>query len=242
MTRLIILLITFTIGSSSFAQSKKSIEISLLGRPDKYDYVSNFAGRAYNDTNCLHGFSYGINGIFRKNISKSSFLYLGIGYYRLTIDKVRGPMPFNIPGTRTSRNMNYRDPEQTALLYSTPQYHYNDIAFTLGLEKELQLKKDFKFDIAAEVIGYTTFSQRYRIGYSEKYYTTHNSKPVEFGINLHAGFVKEYRSFYLKPSVIVPIYQNLQGDKVFYEDPKMNVSEWFNGFGVSLKIGKYIFT
>ena len=33
MTRLIILLITFTIGSSSFAQSKKSIEISLLAGP-----------------------------------------------------------------------------------------------------------------------------------------------------------------------------------------------------------------
>jgi hypothetical protein len=158
MKKLTILLMTFTICSSSFGQTKKSIEISLLERHDKHaDYVSNFAGRAYNDTNKLFGFSYGISGIFRKNISKSNFLYLGIGYYRLTIDKIRGRMPFNIPGTRTARNINYRDPQGTDLLYSTSQYHYNDIAFTLGLDKEIQLKKHFKFDIAAEAIGYKTF-------------------------------------------------------------------------------------
>ena len=232
---------TFTICSSSFGQAKKSIEISLLGRYDKHaDYVSNFAGRVYNDTNKLYGFSYGINAIVRKNISKSNFLYFGIGYYQLRIDKIRGPIPFNIPGTRTARNINYRDPEGTDLLYSTTQYHYNDIAFTLGFDKEIQLKKHFKFDIAAEAIGYKTFSQKYRIGYSSKYYTTHNNKPLEFGININAGIVKEYRSFYLRPSIIIPIYQNLKGDKVFYEDPKMNISKWFSGFGLSLKIGKYI--
>jgi hypothetical protein len=188
----------------------------------------------------LYGFSYGINGIVRKNISKSNFFYLGIGYYQLRIDKIRGPIPFNIPGTRTVRNISYRDPEGTDLLYSTSQYHYNDIAFTLGLDKELKLKKDFKFDIAAEVIGYRTFSQKYRLMNDSKYYTTNNNKPLEFGININAGIVKEYEGFYLRPSIIIPIYQNLKGDKVFYEDPKMNISKWFNGFGLSLKVGKYI--
>lgn len=234
---------TLTICSSSFGQTKTSIEVSLLGRYDKHaDYVSNFAGRVYNDTNRLYGFSYGINGIVRKSISKSNFLYFGIGYYQLRIDKIRGPIPFNIPGTRTGRNINYRDPEGTALLYSTSQYHYNDIAFTVGLDKELQLKKDFKLDIAAEAIGYKTFSQKYRLMNGSKYYTTHNNKPLAFGININAGIVREYRNFYLKPSIIIPIYQNLKGDKVFYEDPKMNISKWFNGFGVSLKVGKRIST
>jgi hypothetical protein len=241
MKKLTILLMTFTICSSSFGQPKTSIEISLVDRYDKHaDYISNFAGRAYNDTNRLYGFSHGISGIFRKNITKSNCLYLGIGYYQLTIDKIRGPMPFNIPGTRTARNINYRDPGGTDLLYSTTQYRYNDIAFTLGFDKEIQLKNHFKFDIAAEAIGYKTFSQKYRIGYSSKYYITHNNKPLEFGININAGIVKEYRSFYLRPSIIIPIYQNLKGDKVFYEDPKMNIPKWFNGFGLSLKIGKYI--
>lgn len=224
----------------SFGQTRKSIEISFIGRYDKHAaYVSSFAGRVYNDTNRLYGFSYGINSIFRRKISKSNSVYFGIGYYQLRVAKVRGPIPFNIPGTRTARNIDYDD-GMTNLLYSTSQYHYNNLAITFGLDKEFLLKRNFKFNIAAEVIGYKTLSEKYRLMNGSKYYVTHNNKPLEFGININAGVIKEYRNFYLSPSAIIPIFQNLKGDKVFYEDPKMNISKWLNGIGLSLKIGKYL--
>lgn len=228
------------ICSTSFGQTKKSLEISFIGRYDRHaNYVSNFAGRVYNDTNRLYGSSYGVNGIFRRQITKTYSFYIGIGFYQLRVDKIRGPMPFNIPGTRTARNIDYDD-GMTNLLYSTFQYHYNNLAITIGFDKEFLLKRNFRFDIAGEVIGYKTLSQKYRLMRGSKYYITHNNKPLEIGININLGIIKEYRKFYLRPSLIIPIYQNLKGDKVFYEDRNMNIPKWFNGIGLSLKIGKHL--
>jgi len=56
---------------------------------------------------------------------------------------------------------------------------------------------------------------------------------------MNFGILKEYKKFYIRPSIIVPIFQNIKGDIVFYEDPKMNISNWFSGIGLSLKFGKY---
>jgi hypothetical protein len=72
-----------------------------------------------------------------------------------------------------------------------------------------------------------------------KHYITHNYKPLEVGVNMNPGIIKEYKKFYLRPSLIIPVYQNLKGDKVFYEDRDMNIPKWFNGVGLSLKIGKF---
>jgi hypothetical protein len=240
MTRLTLLLLTICICFSSLGQTMKSIEISFIGRYDGHaNYVSNFAGRVYNDTNKLYGYSYGVNGIFRRQISKTYSFYIGVGFYQLRVDKIRGPIPFNIPGTRTARNINYDD-GMTNLLYSTSQYHYNNLAITIGFDKEFLVKRNFKFDIAGEIIGYKTLSQKYRLMNGSKYYMTHNNKPLEIGININPGVVKEYKRFYLRPSLIIPIYQNLKGDRVFYEDQKMNITKWFNGIGLSLKIGKHL--
>ncbi len=240
MTRLSLIIGTLFTCTSLFGQTDKNIEISLLGRYDKHaNYVSNFADRVYNDTNKLYGFSYGINGIYRRKISNSTFIYLGLGYYQLRIAKIRGPIPYNIPGTRTARNINYDD-GSTNLLYSTSKYHYNDLAITIGFEKTFLIKRNLDFDVGTEVIGYKTISQKYSLLDGSKHYETDNDKPFEFGVNLNAGINKEFKRFYLKPSLIIPVYQNLKGDKVFYEDPKMNISKWFDGIGVSIKIGKYL--
>jgi hypothetical protein len=239
MKKLIPVIPALLICFASFGQSNKSIEISLTGRYDVHgNYVSNFAGRAYNDTNTISGLSYGINGVFRHRIIKSYSLSLGVGFYQLRADKVKGNLPFNIPGTRTARNIDYDD-GRTNLLYSTTQYHYNNLAISVALDKEFKIKTNFKFNIAAEFIGYKTLSQKYRLFSGSDFYNTSNNKPLEFGVNLNAGVIKEYKKFYLRPSLILPIYQNLKGDKVFFEDSKMNISKWLNGIGLSFKIGKY---
>lgn len=239
MKRLGLVLLTSCICFASFAQRKRSIELSFLGRYDQHaDYVSNFAGRAFNDTNKLYGTSFGINGVFRKQVANKSFMYVGLGFYQLRVDKIKGSMPFNIPGTRTARNIDYDD-GMTNLLYSTSQYHYNNLAITIGFDREFQLKRNFKFDLAAELIGYKSFAQKYKLMNGADYFTN-NPKPFEFGINLQPGFVKEYRKFYLKPALLIPVFQTIKGDKVFYEDPQMNISKWFSGVGLSFKIGKYL--
>ncbi len=126
---------------SSFGQMKKSVEISILARHDQHaDYVSNFGGRAYNDTNKLYGISYGINIGFRQRVSKSIFAYFSVGYYRLRIDKIKGSMPFNAPGVRAARNIINVDDDSTRLGYGTDKYHYNNLFLTIGLSKIFPLK------------------------------------------------------------------------------------------------------
>ncbi|MEI9947267.1 MAG: hypothetical protein WDN26_24030 [Chitinophagaceae bacterium] len=221
-------------------QNKKSIEVSFIGRYDRHaNYVSNFAGRAYNDTNKLYGTSYGANVSYRQKTSKSISISFGIGYYKLNVEKIRGSMPFNIPGIRTVRNIDYDD-GMTNLLYSTSKYHYNNLAVTVGVNKTVSLRKRWYFDISAEGIGYYTFSQRYLLFDGPDKYSTRNSKPLEFGINVTAGILKEFNKFYIRPALLMPVYQRLKGDKVFFEDKKMNISKWFEGMGAAIRIGKYI--
>ena len=215
MTRLTLSILALSICTISFEQTKNSIELNFIGRFDRTNYVSNFAGRAYNDTNKLSGFSYGINGIVKRKITKSISVYLGLGYYQLRIDKIRGQIPFDIPGVRTSRNIDYRDPESTDLLYSTTKYHYNNVAITIGFDKTFLIEKGFGFDIAPEIIGYKTVSQKYEIGYSSNYYTTHNSKPLEFGVNVKNRYRKRVYTLLFTTLFINPSLSEFKGRQSF---------------------------
>lgn len=240
MRKISLLSLSILFFAAASGQSKKSIEFALIGRYDKHaDYVSNFAGRAYNDTNKLYGTSYGANITYRQKITENVSASLGVGYYRLRVDKIKGSMPFNMPGTRTARSIDYDD-GTTNLLYSTSKYHYNNLAVTLGLNKTIPLKERLSLDIGAEGIAYYSLSQRYRLFDGPNHYSTNNTKPLEFGANATLGILKEYKKFYISPALLVPIYQNLKGDKVFYEDRNMSISKWFNGIGLTLRIGKYI--
>ena len=239
MLKITLLSLTTLFFLDSFGQMKNSIEVSILGRYDQHaNYVSNYGGRAYNDTNKLYGVSYGINIGFRQPVSKSIFTYFSVGYYKLRIDKIKGSMPFNIPGVRTSRSIINVDDDSTNLGYGTNKYHYNNLSFTIGLSKVFPLKENLKFEVSGEGIGYYSFSQGYDLrGY---HYSTNNSKPLEFGVNTSIGLLKDYNKFYLRPALLIPIYQNLKGDIVFSEERNMNISKWFDGLGLIIRIGRYL--
>ncbi len=240
MLKIILLPVTVICFITASGQSKKSFELSLVGRYDQHaDYVTNFAGRVYNDTMKLFGLSSGVNIQFRKPLSPTYSVYLGVGYYRLGVNKIRSTMPFGMPGVSTGRSIHNEDDDSTKLGYSTSKYHYNNVAFTFGMSKLVLLKKELKLDIGAEGVGYYNFSQGYKLMNEYHYLTTH-AKPLEFGINATIGLLKEYDKFYIRPALLIPIYQNLKGDKGFSEDRNMNISKWFNGIGLTLRIGKYI--
>jgi hypothetical protein len=227
-------------GLVATGQSRKAIELSLIGRYDRHaDYASNFGGRAYNDTNKLYGLSYGASLAYRQPVSKSISVAAGIGYYRLSIDKIKGSMPFNSPGTRTGRNIDYDD-GTTNLLYSTSKYHYNNLSITVDLNKSVPLTDRLILDFGAEGIVYVALSQHYRLFEGPGFYHTTNSKPWECGANLTLGILKAYKRFYFRPALLVPVFQNLKGDKVFFEDRNMNISKWFNGIGLTFRAGIYM--
>ena len=137
-------------------QSKKSFEFSVLGRYDQANYVTRFGARSFNDTLKLYGMSYGATISYRQKIYKDISASIGIGYYRLGIDKIKSSSPFSgIPGARprTSRATNYYD-GNGSVLYLTPKYYYNDLlirAFILTLLlKELDIIQSRSITICAQ--------------------------------------------------------------------------------------------
>jgi len=230
------LAILFFISASG--QNKKSIEFSLIGRYDQENFVTNFGGRGFNDTLKLYGISYGATISYRQKIHKDISASVGIGYFRLGIDKIKGSSPFSgIPGARprTSRAINYDD--GSSFLYSTSKYYYNNLLISIELSKTRLINNNLYFDIAAEGTGYYSVSQRYYQG--SKSYSTNNRKPLEFGANITTGVFKAYKKIYIRPALIIPVYKNLKGDVVFYEDRNMNFPNWFKGMGLKLRVGKY---
>jgi hypothetical protein len=235
-----LLFLSILLHSLVSAQKKKAIELSIIGRYDQHgNYISNFANRAYNDTTKLYGTSYGANIIYRHHFTRTVSAYIGVGYYKLGIDKIKGSMPFNSPGIRTSRNIDYDD-GVTNLLYGTSTYHYNNIAGTLGVNKTFLLRNSLFLDLGLEGVCYSTTSQQYELLDGRKLYSTKNSKPLEWGVNMTWGILKEFKKIYIRPAVLVPVYQNLKGDRVFYEEKKMNITKWFGGIGGVVRIGRYI--
>lgn len=240
MFKIILMSVTTLCCVTVIGQSKKSIELSLIGKYDRHaNYVTNFAGRAYNDKMKLSGISHGVNIQYRKTITPGYSIYLGVGYYRLGINNIKSTMPFGLPGIRTGRSINNEDDDSTKIGYSTSKYQYNNMAFTFGMSKQILLKNELKLEIGAEGVGYYSFSQSYKLmnGY---HYSTTNPKPLEFGINATIGLLKEFNKFYVRPAFLIPIYQHLKGDKAFDENSKTNIPKWFNGIGLTLQFGKYI--
>ncbi len=220
-------------------QNKKSFEFSVIGRYDQATYVTRYGARGFNDTLKLYGMSYGATISYRQKIYKGVAASIGIGYYRLGIDKIKGSSPFSgIPGSRpvTSRSTNYY-PGYGSILYTTPKYYYNNLSVSIELSKTRLINNNLYIDIAAEGIGYYSVSQHYYV--DRKYHTTNNPKPLEFGANITMGVLKEYRKFYIRPALIIPVFQNSKGDEFFLEDERMNFSKWFKGVGLKLRFGKY---
>jgi hypothetical protein len=237
----LLLIIFLAFQYAMMGQRNKSLEAAILTRYDMHaDYLSNYGGRVYDDHLKLYGASFGAGINYRMAVGKFSSAYVGMGYYQLNIDKISGPKPRGIPGTINARNINYRG-DSTLPLHSTSDYRYNNLSFTLGAGYLPFEGKNL--ELGAELVGYYSFSQRYKLNHysasRSQYWRTRNSKAFEFGANVTIGFYRDWTRFYIRPAIVVPILQNLKGDKVFYEDEDQNLTQWFSGLGLKVIIGHY---
>lgn len=235
-----LLLSFFCIASLwTYAQDKngKSIEASLLARWDKHaHYTTRFGNRSYSEEVQLAGLSFGGNIAYRYQLGRNLYTRAALGIYRLRIDQVRNTSRF---GTATVRNIDYQSPDSTKPLYSTGKYHYNNLSFSVGVQGVFPLKQNLQFTTGADLVYYYTFSQKYHMSWNKIYKPTH-ARTLGFGLNTQAGILKEFERFYIQPQIIIPVYQQLRGDKVFGEDESMAIPKWFNGVGALITVGKYL--
>jgi hypothetical protein len=107
MSKLLLVIFLLLSFITVFSQKKSSLELSLLGRYEKHaNYVTNFGGRAQNDTMQLYGLSYGLSLQYRRSFSKHFSVALGTGYYRLGVNKINTTQrPFR--GISHTRHLRY---------------------------------------------------------------------------------------------------------------------------------------
>jgi hypothetical protein len=224
------------LAASAQVEKGKSIEGTLLGRYDKHaDYTSRFGDRSYTNHTQLAGISYGLSLAYSYPLNQRFRAKGSLGYYQLRIDQVRQSTPF---GTATARNFEDLS-DSTKMLHSTSKYHYNTLPLSAGIQMDFPLKRNISFTAGADFLYYFTYNQRYQRNYS-KAYNTSNSRLLGWGVNVATGWRKEYRSFYINPQLLIPMYQRLKSDPVFREAANLRIPKWFNGGGLSVSIGKYL--
>lgn len=218
----------------SFSQEvNQSLESNVLVRYDKHaNYNSRYNNNAYVNHITLNGINFGAYINYRTLLSHELFALLGVGYYQLRVDHISQSTPWGT--TSSARSINYPDPS-SRILYSTSNYYYNNFQINVGLDKELQLKKQILF-IGCEYLYYYTVSQNYSLQ-NQVNWKTKFSRTLGYGIALTISVKKHSSSFYFDPKLIVSIFQNLKTDPVFLEEGK-NIQKWINGIGIGLVIGK----
>ncbi len=232
-----------TLSTSSFAQGQKakSIELDFMARYDKHaDYTTRFFDRTFTNDMKLWGISYGANANFLQSITDKLKLKIGVGYYQLGINKIEQTGRLNL--IAPARTIDFNHPTGIQPLFASDYYRYHNFNLTGGLAYEQKLKKKWNYNIGGDFNYLYTFSQLYNISYDNSKYRTNNRKTLGFGVNSYLGLVRRYHNdkFYINPKIIIPVYQKLNGDRVFGEDTSVKMGKWFNGIGLSFSIGKYL--
>lgn len=239
MQRLLILFLLGFFAQIGKGQNKVSLELSTYSRYDQHaDYTSRYGDRSYTNAMQLWGLSYGLSMSCLLPINQWFKLKAGAAYYQLGIDKVRSSSPWgeDIP----TRTIDYNHPTGIQPLFNTDQYHYNNLVGSLGLSYEHPLNEKIALNLGLDYNYYYTFSQRYQITYDNAVFKTQNTRPLGFGVSTYAGLLKQIKqNYYANSGLLIPIYQQLKGDRTFREEDSLTLHKWFKGIGLFITVGKY---
>jgi hypothetical protein len=233
-------IVTLLYANIVLGQKSHSLEVGVFDQFDKHaDYTTRYGNRSYTDDLELWGKSFGFNFNYKRSLNKYFNAKIGLGYYQLGIDKIRYPTRFNTIGR--NRNIEYDHPLGIQLLFSTGKYHYDNINLSAGFFYQSRFENKENIIIGADFNYLYSFSQLYHINYDNIKFRTTNSRELGYSINTYFGFEKKFKSskYYLTPKILIPIYQNLHGDKVFGESSDITMEKWFRGIGLSFSVGKY---
>lgn len=91
-------------------------------------------------------------------LSRNMKVKFGIGYYRLSFDKIDAE---NRYGNPNSRVINY--PSLLFIIFSTNKYWYHTISASVGIDKVFYSKKDLFLSGGLNISNFCSFSHYYRI-------------------------------------------------------------------------------
>ena len=241
MQRVLFLFLILPFSFLANGQTKKSIELSLFGRYDKHaHYISRFGFRSFTDDIKLWGKSYGLQFNYLYPVAKGFKMIAGAGFNRLGMGKVRttNQRSRNVP----ERVIDYTHPTGIKPSFYTDKYHYNNLLLSIGIQYEQKLSPDITFTVGADYIYLHTISQVYHITYDDRYDQTKNVRTLGYGVNSYIGLLKKISNdkYYVHPKLMMPVYQQLKGDKAFLEAENIRMTKWLSGAGLSISLGKYL--
>jgi hypothetical protein len=240
MKKILLLTLTVFVFAFSKGQSKNSIELNIFSRFDNHaDYTTRFLSRASTNRTQLTGMSHGLNINYSKHLLNKMKLTFGLGYYQLRIDEIR--QATNFGNYADSRVIDYHHPSGIKPVFYTDHYHYNNLTLSAGLGYEKPLCKNTDISISGEINYLYNYSQYYHVTWGDGIdYRENNKRVLGFNANLGIGVIEKLNSrYYISPKLLIGIYQKLNSDPVFGEDPNLKMVKWVSGAGISFSVGKY---
>lgn len=174
---------------------------------------------------------------YKKLFKKGWFILPSIGYYKFSVDKIINKSISATPlGTLNNRFSDYH-PDSTPVGYLTKKYHYNNLSLGVAVGKGFILNSKYQL--------ITDMAFNYLLNYSQKYavrqatYSTNVKKEFGYLVTGRIGVDRSFQNFYLGSSLLLPIYKQLKKDITLYENPNEVMKNWFGGYGILFKVGKY---
>jgi len=210
-------LIFLFFGINVLGQKKiNQIEIKPFIGIDWYpEFSYHYLGRASTDFLKMRGISWGINLNYKYALKNNFFLKGGLGYYKYSFGKLEN---LNTQfGSSDARPIKY--PSFTNLGYYTDAYYYNNMVFTLGIEKLIYLKKELILSTGLEINNYFTISQVYHISYAgTPDYKNSISRLFAHSLDLNISLLKQIGKMQIGPVLVLPIFDAWKKDYVFLEE------------------------
>jgi hypothetical protein len=106
------------------------------------------------------------------------------------------------------------------------------------LGKELVINSNFHFTSDLLFNYLRDYSQKYYIG--QTMYSVNSGNTFGYLLAGRFGINRTLGNFYIGTNILIPVYKQFRKDKVLFDNPKDKAHQWFGGYGLSLRIGRYL--
>ena len=235
-TRLFIVAICiFHFPSYSFCQKDAELEVTPFMRWDSYPKF-NYAINPVNSISLkMQGISIGFALAYKIFLQKKWNVKAGLGYYRHSFTNLKSVN--TLFGPDEGRDIRYTPPGPyaPAINYYTDRYWYNTLTFSIGLSKEFEFKKNYRFSLGGLVSNYFTYSQLYHIPYGTGRINYRSGYVRYFGnsFSITSSLQKNVGNWKIGPTIMIPVFDLWKQDVKFPEEEnEQNRSKLSNAIGL----------
>lgn len=225
-------------------KNKNQIEINPYVRMDSYPEFSYSLNPSNSYFAKIRGTSWGVNANYKFNLRRQLFVKVGTGFYRYAFNKIKGKNTLFASHEFATRIINF--PSPLYIMFATDKYWYNTVSTNIGIEKVIDLNKNWRTSASLNLSNYYTLSQSYHmrpdypVGPPNHRYMKKNNRYFGLSSSIELGLLKKLRQISIGPVLILPVYDMWKQDKTFPKNENSAESnsdgrhKWFRGIGFGI--------